>query len=507
MHHQTEHALIEQLRIDGLPDALVPAVRHLLSQIHDGHTAIELDAQAIATWQHSPWGQSAIATAPLAVTDGWLQTGRHRAQEARIASHLKARAKTIASQPIDALTLMPMADLSQQQAITGAAARQLALVLGGPGSGKTTTAAAIVTAKYHQLAQQKPPSIALLAPTGKAAVRLTEAFQNALSRMPEALRPRFTPKATTIHRQLDQLADYDLVLIDEASMVSLDLMDRLLARLDPAAHLIFMGDPDQLASVEAGSVLSTLAKSAAFAADRFVLAGRHRTDQGQALNRIQDRCLAGDFSGFMQALEDAQIRWIPSSDAHALEHAVIEGYGSYFDAIAAGQARPSPDFQCLTSISPGTGGRHWINRIVCQHAVMRGLDGVGHRILVTENQPSLEIYNGDIGVYLSPQSAANPEVWISGSERTLMLHQINQPETAYAISIHRSQGSEYPHVLVSLPDPPKQSRYQPTRELLYTALTRAKQSVALFASEAQLAAALATPTRRHSCLERFLAID
>lgn len=507
MHHQTEQALISQLLTDGLPRDLVPAVRQLFDRIQEGHTAVALDADAIASWQASPWAQHAIATAPLAVTDQWLQTGRHRAQEARVASRLKARAAAMPSQPVDALTFMPMADPSQQQAITGAADRQLALILGGPGSGKTTTAAAIITAKYHQLAEQKPPSVGLLAPTGKAAVRLTEAFQAALSRMPEALRPGCTPKATTIHRQLDQLADYDLVLIDEASMVSLDLMDRLLAKLDPSAHLILMGDPHQLASVEAGSILSTLAKSVVFADDRFVLTGRHRTDQGQALNRVQDLCLAGDFPGFMQALEDAQIRWIQPTDAHALEQCVIEGYRPYFDAVASGQLRSHPDFQCLTSISPGTGGRHWVNRIVGHHAQMRGLDGIGHRILVTENQPSLDLYNGDIGVYLDPQSAANPEVWISGSERTVMLHQINQPETAYAISIHRSQGSEYPHVLVCLPDPPKHSRYQPTRELLYTALTRAKQSVSLFASEAQLARALATPTRRDSCLERFLATD
>lgn len=507
MHPATEHALIEQLCKDGLPRELMPTVRTLFRRIAEGHTALALNAEEQTHWQHSPWADHSTPSAPLAVTAHWLQTGRHRAQEARVARRLKARAVPVAGQLIEALKLMPMGDPSQLNAITGAGGRQLALVLGGPGSGKTTTAAAVLTAKIHQFSGPEPPTVALLAPTGKAAVRLTEAFQSAVSSMPDTLRPSVIPKATTIHRQLHQLREVDLILIDEASMVSLDLMDQLLNNLGPDTQLILMGDPHQLASVEAGSVLSTLAKTEVFAADRFTLTGRHRTDQGVGLHGIQDACLAGDLPAFLEALEDAKIQWIKPSDVGALEQCLAEGYAPYFDAIESGNTRTIPEFQCLTSISAGVGGRHWVNRLVTQQAMMRGLNGRGHRLLVTENQPTFDIYNGDIGVMLDPEGSEGPQIWISGSERTVILNQINQPETAYAISIHRSQGSEYAKVLVCLPEPSEQSHYRPTRELLYTALTRAKQGVTLFASEAQLAQALATPTQRMSCLEHFLQAD
>lgn len=508
MHNQTEQALLNLLLAEGLPSTLRSAVRRLFLRIQEGHTAVSLGAEEQAAWEQSPWATGSAAMAPLWVTSGWLQTGRHRAQEARVALELKRRAKPTTTDSLDPLSLMPQADASQQAAILGAMGRQLSLILGGPGSGKTTTAAAIIAAKYHQLSHIERPAIALLAPTGKAAVRLTESFQNALARMPETLKPVLDAKATTIHRQLDQLGDCDLILVDEASMVSLDLMDRMLSRLRPEAHLILMGDPHQLASVEAGSVLSTLAQSAAFTTDRFILTGRHRTEAGRDLNQIQDLCLAGDFQGFTQALQALQIPWMrPQDEASSLEAYIHKGYAPYFAAIEAGQTRIIPAFQCLTSISSGVGGRHWVNRLVSQQAAARGLDGLGHRILITENQPTLDLYNGDIGVYQERQTDPAPEIWISGSERTVRRHQINQPETAYAISIHRSQGSEYADVLVCLPEPPERSRYQPSRELLYTALTRAKQSIALFASESQLAAALATPTHRDSCLEHFLAED
>lgn len=505
MHNQTEQAVLNLLLAEGLPSTLRSAVRRLFLRIQEGHTAVLLGAEEQDAWEQSPWATGNAAMAPLWVTNGWLQTGRHRAQEARVAGELKRRAASIATDSLEPLALMPQADASQQAAIVGAMSRQLSLILGGPGSGKTTTAAAIIAAKYHQLSHIERPAIALLAPTGKAAVRLTESFQNALARMPESLKPVLDAKATTIHRQLDQLGDCDLILVDEASMVSLDLMDRMLSRLRPEAHLILMGDPHQLASVEAGSVLSTLAHSAAFTSDRFILTGRHRTEAGRGLNQIQDLCLAGDLEGFKEALQALQIPWMQPQGGASLEAYIQDGYAPYFSAIQAGQTRAIPAFQCLTSISSGVGGRHWVNRLVSQQAAARGLDGLGHRILITENQPALDLYNGDIGVYQHRQTDPAPEIWISGSERTVQRHQINQPETAYAISIHRSQGSEYADVLVCLPEPPERSRYQPSRELLYTALTRAKQSIALFASESQLAAALATPTHRDSCLEHFLA--
>ena len=192
---------------------------------------------------------------------------------------------------------MPHADASQQGAIVRAASQRLAIVTGGPGTGKTTTAAAIVAAKRTLF--QRKPRVSLVAPTGKAAVRLTESFQAAISKMPtvdlEGL------MATTIHRQLNDLNSADIVLIDEASMVSLDLFDQLLKSLSQDAHLILMGDPNQLASVEAGSILKVITESNALSHHCFQLTQRHRIEGHEAL-ASSSLCLSGDPQCFIQGL-------------------------------------------------------------------------------------------------------------------------------------------------------------------------------------------------------------
>jgi exodeoxyribonuclease V alpha subunit len=436
------------------------------------------------------------------VNHGALQIRRHFAQELRVARALRNRSShpplTIS---IDPRQLMPHADASQQIAIVGAASQRLAIVTGGPGTGKTTTAAAIVAAKRTLF--QRKPRVSLVAPTGKAAVRLTESFQAAISKMPTADLEGVV--ATTIHRQLNDLDSADIVLIDEASMVSLDLFDQLLKSLGEDAHLILMGDPNQLASVEAGSILKVIIESRALAGHWFQLNERHRIQGQEALAQLQDLCLLGDSDRFIEGLQDLGIFWESQQQVDRLEQALLEGYREYFNEIQRAVVPASPDFQCLTAISEGTGGRRMINHLAQVETQRLGLNGFGERLLVTENQPGIGVFNGDIGVVIDAHNSGNPRVQFDTVDQPLRKNQLGSVESAWAISIHRSQGSEYQSVLICLPEPVTvRSRFRPSRELLYTALTRAKESVQLFATEKMIIQAISRTSHRETCLDHFL---
>jgi exodeoxyribonuclease V alpha subunit len=146
-----------------------------------------------------------------------------------------------------------------------------------------------------------------------------------------------------------------------------------------------------------------------------------------------------------------------------------------------------------------------VNHLIQAECQQLGLRGVGERLLVTENQPALGVFNGDIGVVVDSNDTQNPRVQFDTLSTPLMRNQLGWVEPAWAISIHRSQGSEYQSVLVCLPEPSSNgSRFRPSRELLYTALTRAKQSVGLFASERMLQSALQQTIQRVTCLGYFL---
>jgi len=500
MHPMTSADVFKLLESEGLPQSLQASVSQLFEAIQQGHTALQLPNEDADLWTKT-LSESAIATL-FAVNHGALQIRRHFAQELRVARALRNRSShpplTIS---IDPRQLMPHADASQQIAIVGAASQRLAIVTGGPGTGKTTTAAAIVAAKRTLF--QRKPRVSLVAPTGKAAVRLTESFQAAISKMPTADLEGVV--ATTIHRQLNDLDSADIVLIDEASMVSLDLFDQLLKSLGEDAHLILMGDPNQLASVEAGSILKVIIESRALAGHWFQLNERHRIQGQEALAQLQDLCLLGDSDRFIEGLQDLGIFWESQQQVDRLEQALLEGYREYFNEIQRAVVPASPDFQCLTAISEGTGGRRMINHLAQVETQRLGLNGFGERLLVTENQPGIGVFNGDIGVVIDAHNSGNPRVQFDTVDQPLRKNQLGSVESAWAISIHRSQGSEYQSVLICLPEPVTvRSRFRPSRELLYTALTRAKESVQLFATEKMIIQAISRTSHRETCLDHFL---
>ena len=500
MHPMTSADVLKLLESEGLPHNLQTSVMQLFEAIEHGHTAQPLCNEDADAWSET-LAQSDLAQL-FAVNQSALQIQRHFSQESRVADALiKLSSHPIHRIDTDPRQLMPHADGSQQKTIVGAAGQRLSIVTGGPGTGKTTTAAAIIAAKRTLF--RKMPHIALVAPTGKAAVKLTESFQMAVSNM-EAVELE-SVAATTIHRQLKELKLADIVLVDEASMVSLDLFDQLLKSLSDNAHLILMGDPNQLASVEAGSILKVISESNALVDNCFELKQRHRIGNQRNLAQLQDLCLLGNSHEFIQALKEIGIFWESNQQIDRLEKAVLDGYQEYVEDVKKTGVPAQPDFQCLTSITEGIGGRRMINQLMQAEIQRLGLNGFGERVLVTENQPAIGVFNGDIGIVVESSDTKYPRVSFESVNQPLLKNQLGSVESAWAISIHRSQGSEYQSVLISLPEPvSSRSRFKPSRELLYTALTRAKEGVKLFATETMIDQAVSRKTHRVTCLEHFL---
>ena len=214
-----------------------------------------------------------------------------------------------------------------------------------------------------------------------------------------------------------------------------------------------MGDPNQLASVEAGSILKVITESNALSSHCFQLTQRHRIEGQEALAELQDLCLSGDPLRFIQGIKDLNIFWETNQNLDRLQSALFDGYLQYFEDLRKKNVSPAPNFQCLTAISEGVGGRRMINHLIQAETQRLGLNGFGERLLVTENQPGIGIFNGDVGMIIDSYDFANPRVQFDNIEQPLRKNQLGAVESAWAISIHRSQGSEYPAVFICLPEP------------------------------------------------------
>ncbi len=391
----------------------------------------------------------------------------------------------------------------QREAARMAVQQRFSIITGGPGTGKTTTVVKIL-AVLQSLAE-KPLHIALAAPTGKAAMRLQESIGLNKTTLPcsDELKSHIPETVTTLHRLLgakaaspyfkhhaDHPLIYDLVVIDEASMVDLALMSKLLDALKPSARLILLGDKDQLASVESGAVLADLTQ--ALPDHTVELTTTHRFDENikqlaQAVN-LQDSELAWQLlhsgNNNIQLLASDLIAYIATKQADYLQ--LIQQDKPFIDIYSVFNR-----FQVLCSNKEGRNSVSDINSRVEQKLAQQGriritgLWYVGRPVLVTQNNPLLHLYNGDIGLCL-PDNTQNGRLMVffqrpDGSVKSYLPSRISQCETVFAMTIHKSQGSEFDEVLIVLPD-----NINPvlTKELLYTAITRAKKTVKLLADKA-----------------------
>jgi exodeoxyribonuclease V alpha subunit len=432
---------------------------------------------------------------------------------------------------------------SEEEAIAAAllrdGSRHVSILLGGPGSGKTFTLAKDLIELFER--SPTPPRIALAAPTGKAAARMTKALEDrclkaqASAAVIKAVR---AAPATTIHRLLKyspdrapQFAfgpanplDYDLVVIDEVSMVSSSLLHALLAALGPETQIRLVGDPDQLASVEAGSVLGDIAlacrdRGTPLAGRLTELGGQHRYDANSAIARLARAIRTGDVAGALAGLAAGtdDVRWIKPGDAAGLA-AITDLVRIHarrlrelaHDETGTAEARAQrvlgaqAELQVLCARRGGPAGVSGWNQRVERGLGLGPAAGwySGRPIMVTRNNPELGLFNGDVGVVLpaaepgaAPRAGRRKDAVFALGDEVIRVPvtRLEEVATVHALTIHRSQGSEYHHAVVVLPE--AGSRLL-TRELLYTGITRAAKQVTVIGSEDVIRAAIERPIRR-----------
>jgi exodeoxyribonuclease V alpha subunit len=427
----------------------------------------------------------------------------------------------------------------QRAAAELAVTRRFCVVTGGPGTGKTRTVAAILALLQGQAeAAGHSLRVALAAPTGKAAARMSESIAVALTGFSSAGMPQ---EAVTLHRLLGITTDaplgrfnahrpltFDAVIVDEASMVDLALMAKLFAATPPAARIILLGDKDQLASVEAGHVLGDICESGAakrgadapIARQIVTLRQNFRFGEGSGIHRLAELVNAGfehDAINFLATHSARDIAAAPLPRADALPDALREPVcAGFHEALTAQDPREAIEklgrFRLLCALRRGPYGVENLNRLAEAILTAAGLisrrTGVhyaGRPVLITTNDYALRLFNGDIGMLL-PDPDAGGElraffVGPDGALRRIAPARLPPHETVWAMTVHKSQGSEFSRVLLVLPD--RENRVC-TRELIYTAITRAREKAELWFEESVLRAAIAQRTERTSGLREAL---
>ena len=422
-------------------------------------------------------------------------------------------------------------------AVRTALLRRLCVVSGGPGTGKTTIVAVIVSLLVA-LGLAAPRRIALAAPTGKAAARLQEAVRARLAApAPPASQGApagYEAEATTLHRRLLHAGEgalpVDALILDEGSMVDLSLMARVLAALPEDARLVVLGDASQLASVAPGAVFADLCRAGAapspLAPCVVELVRNWRFDETGGIGRLAAAVVRGDPDAVLAALDDpadeaAGLRPLP--DGAAFRRLAVALAEERFAPILrqvrgmrvpTDRLRPLQGFRVLCAHRTGGFGSERFNDVVEHRLRALGLAGgndpfyPGRPILVTRNDPRSGLSNGDTGIVLRNE-AGRPVVWFpelsdaAGGPRLVSPPRLPPHESFFAVTVHRAQGSEYDEVAV-VPGP-ADSRVA-TRELLYTAVTRARERVTVYAARDSVAAAVGRAAERSTGLPDALAL-
>jgi exodeoxyribonuclease V alpha subunit len=432
--------------------------------------------------------------------------------------------------------LFPKPEYDEQRAAADIALSQAVTVLtGGPGTGKTTTVARLLALLVGQaeLARVPTPRIALAAPTGKAAARLAEAVAAEVEKLDTADRARLPGlQATTLHRLLGSRPDtsvrfkhnrgnrlpHDVIVVDETSMVSLTMMARLLEAVRPDARLILVGDPDQLASVEAGAVLADLVEGLTARHDVRVAALRTPHRFGESIGALAEAIRTGDEDRVVGLLRAGgeHIEWIDSDGpADRLRGVLVSHALRVREAAVLGAGREAlatlDEHRLLCAHRRGPYGvSHWnrqVERWLSEETGQPVLAAwyAGRPLLVTANDYGLKVYNGDTGVVVAGPDGSREglRAVIAGATGPLELtpSRLADIETMHAMTIHKSQGSQAAEVTVLMP--PGDSRLL-TRELFYTAVTRAKAKVRVVGSEASVRAAIGRRAVRASGLAQRL---
>jgi exodeoxyribonuclease V alpha subunit len=537
-----------------------------LAQLQQGVAVLGWDARLqaqlpqglVSAASSLPWANGEAS--PLVQEDSRLYLRRNWVAEQSIRSAIAARLQQPCEVPADLSAMLeqlfPSAPESpdwQKVACALAARKRFTLITGGPGTGKTTTVVRLL-ALLQAAAKAAPLRVALAAPTGKAAARLGESIASAIAKLPEGLRPASVAPAVTLHKLLHIRPDrpelaapelaVDLVIVDEASMIDLEMMARLLQAVPLTASLILLGDKDQLASVEAGAVMAQLCEGAeaghyspasvawlreVAAADVQAWA-EPSADAAAALaqqtvmlrysRRFKDDSGIGIWAKAVNAGEQTLVRALwqqtplartdaaPQSVAvdrlqvqrpqeSALTALLQHGWGAWLRQIQTLAAGPCSDahalaalqefasFQVLCAVRDGPWGVESLNARIAT-ALGFASEGwyAGRPVMVNRNDYNLALMNGDVGLCLPHAKGlrvAFPDG--QGGIRWVAPQRLDAVDSVFAMTVHKSQGSEFAHVCLVLPD-----KHVPvlTRELLYTGITRAKTRLSLVLAQPEV---------------------
>lgn len=551
--------------------------------VGNGHVCQPLDRAAELSLQIDPslipeqdsWRNKLLATpvvgrpgetAPLILDEhNRLYLYRYYQYEEQIARDLLARATTIAEvadQPAGKLLaqLFPARNGTNWQQLAAALAllKRLVVISGGPGTGKTHTVARILALVQALNKNSKPLRVGLAAPTGKAAARLEESLRNAGQAMPSELTCNMPEQAQTLHRLLGfrpgaddfrynatHPLHLDLLVVDEASMVDVELMAALLQALPPQARLILLGDRNQLASVEAGSLFADLCGAADPAwsaplcerlrqltgegalpqattppvmADSVVLLrDSYRFQEASGIGSLAAAVNSGSViqvdSVLAEASEfpDLQVCCLTGANREQwLRKQIIQGFHGMVTASTVEEAHKAmQQFRILCAVRRGPAGIEGINTLAEQVLRRAGLIDAdtdryqGKPIIIRRNQYDMQLFNGDTGILWKTGDGQLRAWFMRPDNRLYPVSPARLPDhdTAYAITIHKAQGSEFDQVLLLLPE--EKSRVL-SRELIYTGITRARSSLILCSDPEILATAVRQRTRRYSGLSERL---
>ncbi|CAN5498386.1 exodeoxyribonuclease V subunit alpha [soil metagenome] len=483
-------------------------------------------------WSRTVAGSALAAEGVIHVEGDLVYLDRYHRLETQVGADLLARVHAAPPEVDETALAAALARVSdqhlsaeQREAVVRAVRQSTTVLTGGPGTGKTTTVARMLVLLADQAhARGVRLSIALAAPTGKAATRLQEAVLVELAGLDERDPERVgRPEAMTLHRLLGWRFDnqtrfrhdrsnrlkYDVVVVDETSMVELTMMGRLLEAVRPQSRLVLVGDPRQLTSVGAGAVLSDIVAGFDSPADPAspVVSLTTNFRSTRDILELSEALRAGDADAVLERLRapSDEVAFVETDDAGpALREETLRSALAVRAAAEAGDpagavaALDRHRLLCAHREGP-YGVRHWnrqVERWVTEETgqPVYGEWYVGRPLLVTANDHTLEIYNGETGAAVRLPDG-RLRAWISGSERLrdFAPGRLDAVETMHAMTIHKSQGSQAERITVLLPE--AASRLL-TRELFYTAVTRAQRQVTVVGTEAAVRSAVTTPAQR-----------
>ncbi len=550
---QQELARYLQRRFHASEEAVTLALE-VHQKYLEGHTALQVPVQPELSLV------SQDGTTPLLWEDGLLALTRCYREERRLAERFAARAQyqeRSASEVLQAVRLLGIS-LHQWDPLQIAGAflpffYRLGLITGGPGTGKTTVLAILLALQLANYLEkgERLPRIALAAPTGKAAFRMGQSLANSevLKNLPVELQaPLRGLIPQTLHRLLgihssvsaprynaeEQLL-VDLVVLDESSMVSAQLMDQLLAAMPEKATLILLGDEHQLPSVEPGNVLGNLVQCFpvnAFSPRQVELISQvehisqgvstspavtpspvirleksFRFQEDKAIGLLAKAIRGGDLTAIEKlynsskddSSRNSEVTFNPLDSEVALVR-FCEAYQPFLTASTPEKALDAlQEFMILTMTNEGPWGQRTWNDLLCKHLSQNGQ--LNHwPVMITANDAGLNLFNGDLGVAFRTDRLRVyfPRVENGQTEhrvRSFLEAQLPEHTTAFAMTVHKSQGSEFTNIALVLPEQESENTLL-TRELLYTGLTRAKTQANLWLTQESLFQAVQTQEQR-----------